>query len=107
MPYPSCQGGECTTMVEISALGLASSFAAGVISFLSPCVLPLVPAYVSYVGGESLRGMQTETRAHFSAAALSVFFILGFSAIFIAVARDLRHGHRRHPVLGHQRRSSV
>ncbi len=85
MPYPSCQGGEYTTMVEVSALGLASSFAAGVISFLSPCVLPLVPAYVSYVGGESLHGMQTETRAHFSAAALSVFFILGFSAIFIAL----------------------
>jgi len=42
-------------MTEISALSLLTSFAAGVISFLSPCVLPLVPGYVSYVAGQSLR----------------------------------------------------
>jgi cytochrome c-type biogenesis protein len=72
-------------MAEISALGLATAFAAGIISFLSPCVLPLVPAYVSYVGGESLHGVRTESRAHFSAAALSLFFVLGFSVVFIAL----------------------
>ena len=32
-------------------VGLAAAFAAGLVSFLSPCVLPLVPAYVSYVAG--------------------------------------------------------
>ena len=42
-------------MVEASTLGLATAFAAGVVSFLSPCVLPLVPAYVSYVAGERTR----------------------------------------------------
>lgn len=72
-------------MAEISAIGLATAFAAGVISFLSPCVLPLVPAYVSYVGGEALNGVRTESRVHFSAAALSVFFVLGFSVVFIAL----------------------
>lgn len=70
-------------MGEISALGLATSFAAGLISFVSPCVLPLVPAYVSYVGGESLHGAKTESRARFPVAALSLFFILGFSLVFI------------------------
>src|SRR5688572_30746362 len=78
--------GACPMMVEISALGLASSFAAGVISFVSPCVLPLVPAYFSYVGAESLHGVQTQKRPRFSAGTMSVFFILGFSAIFIALS---------------------
>lgn len=72
-------------MAEISALGLATAFAAGIISFLSPCVLPLVPAYVSYVGGESLHGVRTESRARFSAAALSLFFVAGFGVVFITL----------------------
>ena len=74
-------------MVEGSALGLASAFAAGIISFLSPCVLPLVPAYVSYVAGESLdrTGPRSRSRARSSAVAMSVFFVLGFSTVFIAL----------------------
>ena len=40
--------------MEASAVGLAAAFAAGLISFVSPCVLPLVPAYVSYVAGQPL-----------------------------------------------------
>ena len=39
-------------MTEASALGIASAFAAGAVSFLSPCVLPLVPGYVSYLAGQ-------------------------------------------------------
>jgi cytochrome c-type biogenesis protein len=38
-------------MDEIANIGLISAFLAGMISFLSPCVLPLVPGYVSYVAG--------------------------------------------------------
>ena len=41
-------------MIELSLIGALSAFAAGIISFLSPCVLPLVPGYVSYIGGYSL-----------------------------------------------------
>ena len=41
-------------MNGLSGIGLLTSFGAGVISFLSPCVLPLVPGYVSYVAGEAL-----------------------------------------------------
>jgi cytochrome c-type biogenesis protein len=40
-------------MTEGAAIGALAAFAAGIVSFLSPCVLPLVPAYVSYVAGES------------------------------------------------------
>ena len=40
-------------MTDAAAIGVLAAFAAGIVSFLSPCVLPLVPAYVSYVAGES------------------------------------------------------
>ena len=66
-----------------------TAFAAGLISFLSPCVLPLVPAYLSYVAGQSLHrnvnDAPTDPRARASAALLSGCFILGFSAVFIAL----------------------
>lgn len=74
-------------MIEGSAIGLTAAFAAGIVSFLSPCVLPLVPAYVSYVAGQSLHGSapQMDARTRFTAAAMSLFFVMGFSAVFIAL----------------------
>jgi cytochrome c-type biogenesis protein len=57
-------------------LGLA--FTAGLLSFLSPCVLPLVPSYLAYVGGSG-----AEKRALLIRNAL--LFVLGFSLIFIAL----------------------
>ena len=68
-------------------IGLATAFAAGVVSFLSPCVLPLVPAYVSYVAGDSLHAvrLRPESRARISAMVLSAFFVAGFSTVFIAL----------------------
>lgn len=76
-------------MSELAGLGLFTAFAAGLISFLSPCVLPLVPAYLSYVAGQSLhrhaRDAPTDPRSRAAAAMLSGCFILGFSAVFIAL----------------------
>ncbi len=74
-------------MSEISALGLTTAFLAGTVSFLSPCVLPLVPAYVSYVAGDSLHAtrLRPETAARVSALALSAFFVAGFSLVFIGL----------------------
>jgi cytochrome c-type biogenesis protein len=56
------------------------------VSFVSPCVLPLVPAYVSYVAGQA-SAVETErdTRGRFAAVAMSAFFVLGFSTVFIAL----------------------
>ncbi|HJU19234.1 MAG TPA: cytochrome c biogenesis protein CcdA [Stellaceae bacterium] len=64
-----------------------TTFAAGLVSFLSPCVLPLVPGYVSYVAGESLENLQrrSSAQARLSAAGLSLFFVLGFSTVFVAL----------------------
>ena len=74
-------------MIEGSALGLTTAFAAGVISFLSPCVLPLVPAYVSFVAGDALhdRELRPDLRTRISALVMSAFFVLGFSLVFIAL----------------------
>ena len=68
--------------MEASSLGALTAFAAGAVSFLSPCVLPLVPAYVSYITGQSLTGAGASRLA---GATLSAFFVLGFSAVFVAL----------------------
>jgi cytochrome c-type biogenesis protein len=72
-------------MTNVSALALLTSLAAGVVSFLSPCVLPLVPAYVSYVAGQSLKdtASQSDSGTKLAALRLSIFFVLGFSTIFV------------------------
>jgi cytochrome c-type biogenesis protein len=74
-------------MIEANALGLAAAFGAGVISFVSPCVLPLVPAYVSFVAGQPLRqdGRRPDAARRLAALGLSAFFVLGFSAVFITL----------------------
>ncbi len=74
-------------MNELSAIALLTAFAAGIVSFLSPCVLPLVPGYVSYMAGYSLRDVQNpaDARAKIAALAASLFFVLGFSTVFVAL----------------------
>lgn len=72
--------------LDISYAGAAG---AGLISFLSPCVLPLVPAYLSYMAGTSLERMLEDGEAQ-AALTRRVFisalaFVIGFSTIFIAM----------------------
>ena len=73
--------------LEISGVGLAAVLLAGTVSFLSPCVLPLVPGYVSFIAGRSLDEMthQPLLGARLSALGLSLGFVLGFSTVFIAL----------------------
>jgi len=61
---------------------LLVAFSAGLLSFLSPCVLPLVPSYVTFITGLSLEDV---TRARRTAIVHSLLFVLGFSLIFIAL----------------------
>jgi cytochrome c-type biogenesis protein len=65
-------------------LNLVVAFAAGVLGFFSPCVVPLIPGYVSFISGVSLWEMQlAERRQHLGRVLLAtVVFILGFSVIF-------------------------
>lgn len=72
-------------MSDVAALGALTAFAAGIVSFLSPCVLPLVPAYMSYVTGQSLQKHAEAGRARVRAGLLSLSFVLGFSAVFVVL----------------------
>jgi cytochrome c-type biogenesis protein len=64
------------------SIGVTIAFAAGVLSFLSPCVLPLVPSYLSFVTGMSLEDLQegVDRRATFIH---SLLFVAGFTGIFL------------------------
>ena len=87
-------------MADISFL---AAFGAGVLSFISPCVLPLVPGYISFVSGVSFDQMQTADAASRAATrrqmlVTSLAFVLGFSLVFIclgasatAIGHLLRH----------------
>lgn len=61
-------------------LPLLISFLGGILSFISPCILPLIPSYMSYISGSSLSEMQTHSRAHILRVA--GLFVLGFSLVF-------------------------
>ena len=72
-------------MQTISNIGLFAALLAGMISFLSPCVLPLVPGYVSYISG-TVGGGDADQRASRSKTMLAgVLFVAGFSSVFITL----------------------
>ena len=63
-----------------------SAFIAGFLSFLSPCVLPLIPSYISYITGISFADLDAEHPTHVvrkKAIFHSVAFILGFTTVFV------------------------
>jgi cytochrome c-type biogenesis protein len=64
-------------------INIVIAFAAGVLSFLSPCVLPLIPSYLSLVGGVSVQELGDQRRQRSKIFIRTVFFVLGFSTVFI------------------------
>ena len=61
-----------------------AAFLAGIVSFLSPCVLPLVPGYVSLISGASVDELQSKDRKLLNTVFLhSLMFILGFTVVFV------------------------
>ena len=72
-------------MAELSLIGFLTAFAAGVISFLSPCVLPLVPGYVSFVAGSSLEELRDGVAPRLQSVLLAATFVLGFTVVFVAL----------------------
>ena len=69
-------------MEASTSVGLFIAFTAGVLSFLSPCVLPLIPSYMSFITGMSLEEMGDQRRTAVTHAAL---FVSGFTLIFVAL----------------------
>ncbi|MBM3571908.1 MAG: cytochrome c biogenesis protein CcdA [Alphaproteobacteria bacterium] len=72
-------------------LSIGTAFLAGLLSFLSPCILPLVPAYLGFLGGTSLHQMAAATdsdparHAARRVALAALFFVAGFATVFVAL----------------------
>jgi cytochrome c-type biogenesis protein len=73
--------------MESQSLGLFVAFSAGLLSFLSPCVLPLVPSYATFITGMSLDELQQteERRARRAVMVHGLLFVAGFTAVFMAL----------------------
>ncbi|MGI9464139.1 MAG: cytochrome c biogenesis CcdA family protein, partial [Aestuariivirgaceae bacterium] len=66
---------------------MGGAFVAGLLSFVSPCVLPIVPPYLCYLAGVSIaefEGTERSTRASLRIIASALFFVIGFSIIFVS-----------------------
>lgn len=66
-------------------VGWALAFAAGLLSFLSPCVAPLVPGYLSFLAGSAGLGAPASRGETERVVTVSVLFVLGFSAVFVVL----------------------
>jgi cytochrome c-type biogenesis protein len=64
-------------------VSLTIAFFAGLISFISPCVLPLIPGYVSFICGTTLKDLDIKSKKFILQK--SLFFSLGFSLVFISL----------------------
>lgn len=71
-------------LIDASLLpSILIALAAGVISFLSPCVLPIVPPYLAYMGGISMGQLTEGRQSRAPAIVASVFFVMGLSTVFL------------------------
>jgi cytochrome c-type biogenesis protein len=69
-------------VIDLGPAGIAAAFAAGFLSFVSPCVLPLIPGYLSFVSGVGFDELGARPQRVVTATAA---FVLGFSAMFVAL----------------------
>lgn len=74
-------------MSDVATVSLGVAFVAGLVSFLSPCVFPIVPSYVGFVTGLTLDELRHADRgyARRQAAVHAALFVLGFSLVFLAL----------------------
>ena len=69
---------------------LTIAFLAGVFSFLSPCVLPIVPGFISYIAGKSFSDLQNSSKKdNLKLLPLIILFIIGFSVVFIIMGASI------------------
>src|SRR3989344_3144387 len=71
--------------VSVTAL-VVPAFVAGLLTFLAPCTLPLVPGYLSFISGVSAKDLQDPTKAQRANLKIffnGLFFVVGFSAVFV------------------------
>jgi len=81
-------------MVSGSEVSILIAFSAGVLTFLSPCILPLFPSYITYITGRSFEDIKSSVKSYDITRLTvinSLFFILGFSIIFVSVGITLSY----------------
>jgi len=61
------------------------AFGAGIVSFLSPCIIPIIPSYMTFICGTSLQEMNRAAAPRLKVIARTAFFALGFSLVFVAL----------------------
>ena len=71
--------------MDLSIFSIGTAFLAGLASFLSPCVLPLVPAYVGYLGGRTAFKEDSQEQNKWETFSHGLAFVLGFSVVFISL----------------------
>lgn len=79
-------------MLELTAIGFLTAFVAGIASFLSPCVLPLVPGYLSYIAGSPAQAALPSAETHsarWRTLGLSACFVVGFSLVFLILGASI------------------
>lgn len=69
----------------VPPVGIGLAFIAGVVSFLSPCVAPLVPGYLSYITGTSLEKVRESKGQLLHILASTALFVLGFTLVFVSL----------------------
>ena len=75
---------EATQILDVSLVpAMVIAAVAGLLSFLSPCVLPIVPPYLAYMGGVLVSDMEDETASRKRVLLAAAFFVLGLSTVFL------------------------
>jgi len=69
--------------LELKSYSLGVSFIAGILSFFSPCILPLIPIYISYITGISVEELQKGEKDIIKILTLTLSFIFGFTVVFV------------------------
>ena len=76
---------------------MAIALVAGIVSFLSPCVLPIVPPYLAYMSGVSLNDMSSQGAARRKAVIAALCFVMGRSTVFLILGFTKWYEKFRHP----------
>jgi cytochrome c-type biogenesis protein len=72
-------------MQELGKFPVIASFVAGSLTFISPCILPMIPAYISFITGLSIEELHDNEQPMQAVFLNSLFFVLGFSLVFVSM----------------------
>lgn len=78
-----------TLLKLFSQMPFIAALLAGILSFLSPCVLPLIPAYMAYISNQSLQDLKTQNPSIKGILPYTILFVLGFMIVFLLLGAGM------------------